>query len=113
MNVDSENSNFQLVKQGVPQESILGPLPFVVYINEIISNAKIIGKLLLYADDTTFIESSPSETEDLNYLQIWLALNQVDLNYTRSNFVNFEKRAKFHGNILLDEEIIADCVSYR
>ena len=80
VNVNSENSNLQLVKRGVPQGSILGPLLFLVYMNDIGSNANIIGKLLLYADDTVLIENSPSETGYLNYLQIWLALNKVDLN---------------------------------
>ena len=65
MNVNSENSNLQLVKRGVPQESILRPLLFLVYINDVGSNANIIGKLLLYADDTVRIEKSPSETGDL------------------------------------------------
>ena len=62
---------------------------------------------------TVLIEKSPSETGDLNYLQIWLALNNIDLNYTKSKFVIFEKRAKVYGNIELDEQTIATCVSYK
>ena len=49
----------------------------------------------------------------MNYLQTWLALKKVDLNYTNSKFVIFEKRAKLPGNIELDEQIIAACVSYK
>ena len=113
VNVNSENSNLQLVKRGVPQGSILGPLLFLVYINDIGSNANIIGKLLLYADDTVLIENSPSKTGDLKYLQTWLARNKIDLNYTKSKFVIFEKRAKVYGNIELDEQTIAACVSYK
>ena len=113
MNVNSENSNLQLVKRGVPQGSILGPLLILVYINDIGSNANIIGKMLLLADDSVFIENAPSETGDLNYIQTWLAVNKVDLNYTKSIFVTFEKREKFHGNIELDERINAACVSYK
>ena len=111
--MNSENSNLQLVKRGVPQRSILGPLLFLVYINDIGSHANIIGKLLLYADDTVLIENSPSETGDLNYLQTWLALDKIDLKYTKSKFVIFEKRAKVSGNIELDEQTLADCVSYK
>ena len=113
VNVNSENSNLQLVKRGVLQGSILGPLLILVYMDDIGSNANIIGKLLLYADDTVLIENSPSETGDMNYLQIWLALNKVDLNYTKSKFVIFEKRAKVYGNFELDEQTIAACVSYK
>ena len=113
VNVNSEKSNLQLVKRGVPQGSILGPLLFLVYIDDIASNANIIGKMLLYADDTVLRENSPSETGDLKYLQTWLARNKVDLNYTKSRFVIFEKRAKLYGNIELDEQTIAACVSYK
>ena len=110
--VNSENSNLQLVKRGVPQGLILGPLLFLVYINDIGSNANIIGVLLLYADDTVLIENSSSETGDLKYLRTWLARNKVDLNYTKSKFVIFERRAKVYGSIELDEQTIAACVSY-
>ena len=113
MNMNSENSNLQIVKRGVPQGSILGPLLFLVYINDIGSNANIIGKLLLYADDTVLTENSPSETGDLKYLQTWLAQNKVDLNYTKSQFVIFEKRAKVYGKIELDEQTNAACVNYK
>ena len=113
VNVNSENSNLQLVKRGVPQGSILGPLLFLVYIDDIGSNTNIIVKMLLYADDTVLGEKSPSETGDLKNLQTWLARNKVDLNYTKSKFVIFEKRAKVYGNIELDEQTIAACVSYK
>ena len=52
--VNSESSNLQLVKRGVAQGSIPGPLLFLVFIIDIGSNANIIGELLLYADDTVF-----------------------------------------------------------
>ena len=113
VNVNSENSNLQLVKRGVPQGSILGPLLFLVYINDIGSNANIIGKLLLYAEITVLMENSPSETGDLKYLQTWLARNMVDLSYTKSKFLIFKKLAKFNGNIELDEQTIAARVSYK
>ena len=113
VNVNSENSNIQLVERGVPQGSILGQQLFLVYINDIGSNTNIIGRLLLYADDTVLIENSPPETGDLKCLQTWLARNKVDLNYTKSKFVFFEKRAKVYRNIELDEQSIAACVSYK
>ena len=49
----------------------------------------------------------------LNYLQTLLALNKVNLEYTKSKFVIFEKRAKVYGKIERDEQILVACVSYK
>ena len=84
-----------------------------MYINDIGLNSNIVDKFLLYKDDTVLIENSPSQTGDLNYSQTWLAINKVDLNYTKFKFVFFEKRAMVYGKIELDEQTIAACVSYK
>ena len=52
VNIEDTNSNFRNVLCGVPQGSILGPLLFLVYVNDM--KAAVKCKLLLYADDCTF-----------------------------------------------------------
>lgn len=47
-------SDPQAVKVGAPQEAVLGPLLFDIYINELI-NLKVKGKIISYADDTAAI----------------------------------------------------------
>ena len=51
-------STWGKVKQGVPQGSILGPIFFFIYINDLPHLATIGTKILLYADDTSIIVTS-------------------------------------------------------
>ena len=99
------------VKQGVPQKSFLGSLLYLVNTNGIFSNAESLGKLISHSDDSALTENWPSETVDLNHGQTLLASNKIDLNYTQSLFVNFEKWSKLKQNSDFGEEIIASCVS--
>jgi hypothetical protein len=48
-------SNWELVRHGVPQSSILGPLLFLLYINDLSIITAKTAKLVPYADDTSFI----------------------------------------------------------
>ena len=49
--IGGEKSTQQIVPQGVPQGSVLGPLLFLVYINNITQN--IDSEIKLFADDTS------------------------------------------------------------
>ena len=95
------------VSVGVPQGSILGPLLFIIYINDMPSIVKH-GKVILYADDTLLYYSSNSAreiekyvNEDLHLICRWLNENLLTLNCAKSKFVLFgsSKRLKAFTNI--------------
>ena len=77
------------VSTGVPQGSILGPILFLLYINDI-NNCTLLN-LLSFADDTTIYRSGPYNKElfdEVNYelikIHTWLCTNKLSLNVTKS-----------------------------
>ena len=91
-------SELGTIKHGVPQGSILGPLLFLLYINDISKSSDIL-KFFLFADDTTvFYSADPSDenTEsilntELEKVSCWLAANKLSLNVKKSNFLHFHR----------------------
>src|ERR1700733_5120106 len=88
-------SNVASILCGVPQGSILGPLLFLIYINDITYCS---NKLLMYlfADDTTvFITASnyynliDEMNEELQKLTDWFCANLLSLNIKKTNYMIF------------------------
>ena len=87
-------SSQQLITCGVPQRSILGPLLFSVYINDLLPRASKF-ETRLYADDTALMLSGmdrPIEqlnenvNSELLKVENWLNSNKLSLNYSRTNY---------------------------
>ena len=84
-------SNLLQIKTGVPQGSILGPLLFIIYINDF-SRASAIFDFICYADDTTLFctlsklvnaqNTNPDLTINIELAKIneWLEINKLSLN---------------------------------
>ena len=85
---------------GVPQGSVLGPLRFLMYINDII-NCSDKFKFYLFADDTSILYSNKNlkslELEvnvELNKLCEWLTAKKLTLNPKKSNYLIFRNYSK-------------------
>ena len=88
-------SSMQTIKCGVPQGSILGPLFFILYINDLPKASKL-TELLLFADDTSifFSHSNPNYLEnvlnnELLNIDVWLRCNKLSVNIKKTNYVTF------------------------
>ena len=82
---------------GVPQGSILGPLLFILYLNDLTDYINEC-KVSLYADDTAMYASSNSYIDlmltlllELAVVSEWLAANKLTLNITKTKYVIFGK----------------------
>ena len=85
---------------GVPQGSVLGPLLFLIYINDL-PNISDKLQFFLFADDTNIYYEShdlkaleKTVNEELKKLSLWLNLNRLALNVGKTNFVIFRSCQK-------------------
>ena len=100
------------VTSGVPQGSILGPLLFLVYSNDIHSYIQK-SKLALFADDSKLFlplvqpNSSSVLQNDLDNLINWTTDNQMELNHTKCKALRiFRKKTPFQTNYSINGHII-------
>ena len=103
--IEGSSSSWKEVKAGVPQGSVLGPLLFLIYINDIQQN--IDSDCFIFADDTMLLEEvfSPqsaarSLNKDLNSISLWSNRWLVTMNASKTKSMTFSLKKKINLIIL-------------
>ena len=100
VSINGHVSNKASVKYGVPQSSVLGPLLFLIYINDL-NHAIKFCKVHHFADDTNLVHFSKSANKlnkyintDMKNLTNWLNANKISLNIKKTELVIFKHMNK-------------------
>ena len=107
VSIDGVNSELRTIESGVPQGSILGPLLFLIYINDL-TYASRYFKTIFFADDSSLgtsicFEKYPAQihrtcnkngnqaliNNELKKVTTWLSVNKLTLNIKKTKFIIF------------------------
>ena len=107
INGGNHSSNWETATSGVPQVSVLGPLLFTIYINDLPHIIQQFAKPVIYADGTniliqaTNIMELHAKVSDTNTIKEWFLANGLTLNLDKTNIIKFspQKRKEEHNHL--------------
>jgi hypothetical protein len=107
------SSSLKVVTNGVPQGSILGPLLFLIYINDL-PNISLVSRFIMYADDTTCLIPYTNHNDgvliansECEKITLWFYVNRLALNVQKCNVVFFSLCRNIHYyTVLLNRQIV-------
>ena len=108
------------IKAGVPQGSILGPLLFLLYINDIVEDIN--SSIRLFADDTSLyiivddaIQAAETLNSDLEKISRWAQQWLVTFNPAKSESILFSRKLNkpYHPPVSMDETQINEVMSHK
>ena len=120
--INNCTSTWKEIRHGVPQGSVLGPLLFLIYINDLSLNITDKCIPILYADDTSFlitdhdsIELRRKTNEVFTKINEWFHTNLLMLNYDKTFLLQFTAKTnkETEMQILCNDKAIATAKSIK
>lgn len=111
--INGFTSGWQFVPSGVPQGSLLGPLLFIIFINDI-NSCFASSKFILFADDMKIYNKIHSDQDcvslqrDLDSFSKYCEVNRLDLNVSKCFYITFSRK---HSNIIFSYKLKNQSVS--
>ena len=119
MKFNSKLSNWDKINLGVPQGLVLGPLLFLIYVNDLPSSVPYTlagenSSITLFADDTSVITNDPDLTKfernlnkNFRIIKEWFNSNLLLLNFDKTYYMRFVTKNKISNiNIEYDNKMI-------
>jgi len=101
-NIESDQ---QTITCGIPQGSVLGPLLFLIYINDLPQSTNLL-QFKIFADDTNLFASAKNLTsladivnQELVKVKVWCDTNKLSINTSKTNYMIVKSARKRDGQI--------------
>lgn len=113
LSFNTTESTMETIVCGVPQGSILGPLLFILYINDLANTSNLL-QFIIFADDTNIFYTDKNfrtmleiTNKELEKVSLWFKINKLSLNTSKTQFIIFCNKSKnYHRNqshVYIDE----------
>ena len=118
--VNNVCSSVAYIKYGVPQGSIIGPLLFLIFINDLPNATSLFMKL--FADDTFLCDQNKclkslerNVNKELKKVNTWLASNELTLNISKSKFMllSNQRKDRYDISVNINGIKLDQCSSYK